>query len=389
MPRKLLTATLAVLLAVLIGWILYIGQSLLLPFVIAVIAWYIIDMVARAIASVQIAGYALPRFLAFPLALVLILAVVSSIAHMVMLNIAALAADAPFYQARLESKYAAFWQFFDFGPPPQFYDLLPDNFLSNMLSGLATFLTTVAGSAALVAVYMLFLLIEQSTFEVKFRAMFESPAQLRQTIALRTVIQQRVQRYVSIKTAVSAATGLLTSGILVLAGLPYAAMFGFVAFLLNFIPTVGSMIAVILPSLFALVYVDEIGPFLIVVAGLGGVQFVIGNIVEPRLMGNTLNLSGLGIMFALSFWGAIWGVTGMALSVPITVVAAMVFAQFPATRPIAVLLSADGVVDAPIDTADDKMAANEATTSTAAGTARGANRSERHGHEKDENADLS
>ncbi len=102
------------------------------------------------------------------------------------------------------------------------------------------------------------------------------------------------------------------------------------------------------PGLLALVYFDSLTPFLIIVLGLGTIQFLIGNLLEPRLMGNSLNLSGLVIMLSLSFWGAIWGVTGMLLCVPLTVMVLIICAQFPASRPVAVLLSADGEVGEPM-----------------------------------------
>jgi len=87
---------------------------------------------------------------------------------------------------------------------------------------------------------------------------------------------------------------------------------------------------------------ETFGPFLVVLLGVGAVQVMVGNFLEPKLMGNTLNLSPFVVMLSLTLWGSIWGIAGMFLSVPITVILLIIFAHFEKTRPIAVLLSGDG-----------------------------------------------
>ena len=100
-----------------------------------------------------------------------------------------------------------------------------------------------------------------------------------------------------------------------------------------------------LPLLFVVLFIHgTMGPFIIIAVGLGAAQFVIGNVLEPRMMGKSLNLSSLVVIISLAVWGSIWGVTGMFLSVPITVIMMIVLAEFQQTRPIAILLSADGKI---------------------------------------------
>jgi AI-2 transport protein TqsA len=103
-------------------------------------------------------------------------------------------------------------------------------------------------------------------------------------------------------------------------------------------------LGVVFPSLLALVQFSTIGPFVAVVVLLSVTQFVIGNVVEPKLMGGKLNLSPLVVIFSLVLWGKLWGVPGMFLCVPLTVIAMIVMGTFERTRPVAVLLSADGAV---------------------------------------------
>ena len=145
-------------------------------------------------------------------------------------------------------------------------------------------------------------------------------------------------------TSVSLATGVISYAILTAVGVDYAVFWGFVLFLLNFIPTIGSLLGVLFPSLLALVQFPTLGPFAVVVVLLAGTQFVIGNVIEPKLMGGKLNLSPLVVILSLVLWGKLWGVPGMFLCVPLTVIAMLVMGNFERTRPLAILLSADGDV---------------------------------------------
>jgi AI-2 transport protein TqsA len=96
--------------------------------------------------------------------------------------------------------------------------------------------------------------------------------------------------------------------------------------------------------LLALIQFNNWWPFVVITSGIVSIQFIIGNIVEPRFLSKSLNLSPLIILFALGLWGSIWGILGMFLSVPITVMMMIVFAHFEKTRPIAIILSQDGYI---------------------------------------------
>ena len=118
----------------------------------------------------------------------------------------------------------------------------------------------------------------------------------------------------------------------------------FLIFLLNFIPTIGSLIATTFPAVFALLQFGEFSYLVMVLVFVGLIQVAVGNVLEPKLMGNSLNISPLVAILSLTFWGAIWGVTGMFLSVPITVILVIIFSHFESTRPVAIMLSEKGKV---------------------------------------------
>jgi predicted PurR-regulated permease PerM len=130
-------------------------------------------------------------------------------------------------------------------------------------------------------------------------------------------------------------------------GVDFAAFWAVMVFFFYYIPTVGSILAIVAPAVLALVQFDHLTPFLVVLLVFGTIQIVTANVVEPTIMGRTLNLSPLVVIVSLVVWGTIWGVVGMFLCVPIMVVALIVLAQFKATRPLAVLLSADGRIPEP------------------------------------------
>lgn len=155
-------------------------------------------------------------------------------------------------------------------------------------------------------------------------------------------VNSSVKTYLTIKTLVSVTTSLISYGIMWAVGLDFAIFWAFLIFLLNFIPTVGSLVATVFPALFTLLQFEGWGPFLIVFFGVGFVQFLVGNIIEPQFMGSSLNISSLVVILALTVWGTIWGIMGMVLAVPFTVTLMVILVQFKQTRPIAILLSDDG-----------------------------------------------
>jgi predicted PurR-regulated permease PerM len=130
-------------------------------------------------------------------------------------------------------------------------------------------------------------------------------------------------------------------------GVDFAGFWAVMVFFFFYVPTIGSILAIAAPALLTLVQFDHLTPFLIVLLVIGTIQVVMANVVEPAVMGRSLNLSPLVVIVSLMVWGTIWGVVGMFLCVPIMVVLLIVFAHFEATRPVAILLSADGRIPEP------------------------------------------
>jgi AI-2 transport protein TqsA len=160
-----------------------------------------------------------------------------------------------------------------------------------------------------------------------------------QRVGIFAEIHAKVQRYIVTKFIISATTGLLVGIILSLFGLNLALVFGVLAFLLNFIPSIGSVIATLLPIPIAIIQFDSVWVITGIVALPGMVQMVIGNGVEPLVMGESLDLHPVTVILSLIFWGLLWGIMGMFLATPIMAVLRIVLGRFDETRPFAELLA--------------------------------------------------
>ncbi len=153
-------------------------------------------------------------------------------------------------------------------------------------------------------------------------------------------IDKQIRSYLALKSIISLLTGLAFGGALWIAGVPMAVTFGVLAFLLNFIPNVGPVIAGLLPVPFVLL--DPEGSILWMVSVISvsiGIQTVSGNVVEPKLMGNSSDLHPIVVLATLMFWGMMWGITGMFLATPITAAIKIVLERFESTRPLAAMLA--------------------------------------------------
>jgi predicted PurR-regulated permease PerM len=191
---------------------------------------------------------------------------------------------------------------------------------------------------------VVFLLFEQRIFDRKLHALMRDPGRADRVRELLGRISRQIEGYVWVKTLTSLLTGVVSFLIMWAVGIDFAEFWALVIFLLNFIPIIGALLGVIFPSLLALVQFETIVPFLIASSALSATQFVVGNLIEPRLMGRQLNLSPLVIILSLAFWGALWGIVGMILCIPIAVIIMIICGHFGPTRPVAIMLSADGQV---------------------------------------------
>lgn len=188
----------------------------------------------------------------------------------------------------------------------------------------------------LVMIYMIFIFAEQKIFRRKILSI----AGDNQDEAARVLdtIGRGIQKYLSVKTAVSLMTGSLCYFVLVMMQIPYALLFGLLTFLLNYIPTFGSIIAAIFPTITALAVEESWNKAFIVLASYLSINLTLGSFLEPKVLGRELNLSPLVIIVSVVVWAGLWGVVGAFLAVPLTSAIQIVLLSSERTRPVALLL---------------------------------------------------
>jgi predicted PurR-regulated permease PerM len=223
-----------------------------------------------------------------------------------------------------------------------------------MTRTLVTSLGQVLANGALILLTMVFALLEMSSFPLKMRAAF-GHSDAREAQESMNSIGLSIRRYVALKTVISLGTGVGIYLWLLFLGVDYAILWGIVAFLLNFIPNIGSFIAAIPAVLLAFI---QLGLGSAVVAALGFliVNVIFANLLEPRVMGYGVGLSTLVVFTSLVFWGWVLGPVGMLLSVPLTVILRIVLETNESTRWMAILLGSERSLDptitiSPLETA--------------------------------------
>ncbi|MBT5434476.1 MAG: AI-2E family transporter [Alphaproteobacteria bacterium] len=327
-------------------YLLIVGKALILPIVVAVVFWYLIATLARTYSQLGTWGFRLPGWLAMTFAVLTFVALLVAFVDLTRNNVEQVVAAAPAYQANLEKLLNQALAFLGIQEVPTVDQLRKQIDLGNIAGQLAAGLASFAGNVGIILIYVVFLLVEQKSFGTKIEVLVDSdPARIARVRRILDRVNADVRTYIWVKTLLSLATGGISYLVMIAVGVDLAEFWAVLIFLLNFIPTIGSILGIVFPALLTLVQFDDpLTPFLIVSILLGATQLVIGNVVEPKMMGRSLSISPVVILISLAVWGSIWGVIGMFLSVPIMVIAMIVMAQFKATRPIAILLSSDGNV---------------------------------------------
>ncbi|MBY0323606.1 MAG: AI-2E family transporter [Reyranella sp.] len=328
-------------------YLLVAGRGLLLPFVLGIVLWYMVDALADAFEHPRIGRLRLPRPLALVAAVCIMGGLLWVVGRTIGRNVTAVIAAAPNYEGRLQNLINEGARLVGVEQAPTIGELFDRISLADTLSSIATAAASLVSVAGIVVIYAGFLFVEQVRFRRKLLIVLGSGQNHERVEAVLDQIDHDIRVYIRIKTTLAVITSALAYSVMASVGVDFAAFWAVMVFFFYYIPTVGSILAILSPAVLTLVQFDNLTPFLIVLLVFGTIQIVTANVVEPAIMGSTLNLSPLVVIVSLMVWGTIWGVVGMFLCVPITVVSLIVLAQFETTRPIAVLLSSDGKIPEP------------------------------------------
>ena len=333
-------------LVALLFFVLVVGRDFLVPFIVAVAIWYL--MIALKESFKQSRKYTrvpVPDAIATVLAIATTVLAITLIVVLVNSSINGVIASIPKYQDRINDIIGNSLKLVGYegeNPLREFIaNLRPQEYVSRAAGAIGGLVQDMG----LIIVYVLFLLLETWTFRRKLNALARSDTHrenLRSTIR---EIGEDINTYMRIKTWLSAAVAVLCYAAMKLAGVDFAEFWAVLFFLFNYIPTIGAILGVAFPAILMIVQFTSVPLIVTVIAVLIAIPTVVNNFIEPRMMGRSLNLSSLVIIMSLILWGSIWGIIGMFLCVPIMVILNIVLAKFDSTRPLAVMLSANGRID--------------------------------------------
>lgn len=341
---RLKDTTYALILVMLLVVILIYGKHILLPFVLAIMTWLLIRSIRSWVEKIKLGRFVIPRWIQNILVFLVLFSSVGIVSKMLSVNIVRMSDQLPSYQKNIEHIMHQLETMLSIDIVSLVEEYFGKVDVSYILKSVFNSISEIFGDAFMVVLYVVFLMLEENIFMNKIDALATNPEQQKKTRGILQALDQSINSYILLKTLVSLITAFLSYIVLLLIGVDFAFFWAFLIFILNFIPTIGSLIATFFPASMALIQSGETAPFLWVLVCIGSIQLIVGNIVEPKVMGNSLNISSLVVLIALTFWGSIWGVVGMILSVPITVMLIIVLAQFDKTRKAAILLSEKGKV---------------------------------------------
>lgn len=331
------TVFIGVIALILLGTVLKLAGTILIPLVLASILSVVLGPMIN-----RLDRWHFPR----PVAVIIVILFLSGIVFLITLfvqaSINSFIAEYPKYAERFtalnnviiglsEEKFGISLDFFK--------DINWAGQLITHLVAISGSIMSFAGSVLLIMIFLIFMLLE-NPFSKKKLALAFNPKTGLQLARMLHKINLQVARYLNLKFFISAATGILVWACLKIIGLDFAMMWGVLAFLLNFIPSIGSAIVLFVTILMSFIqFFPSAGKIASVIISMSLIQLIIGNFIDPRMQGHRLNLSPLVILFSLIFWGWIWGVVGMFLAVPITVIVQIICENIPFLHSVSVIMS--------------------------------------------------
>jgi len=322
--------------------ILVYSEEYVVPFIIALFIWFIIHELRENMQMIPWVRNNVPIWLQSMTAFLIIMAVLTILLRVFYYNLSILYESLDLYQANFQLVLLKINKIAGLDVATKVNESMSQIDIDALAGSVLDYTTALFGTGFLILIYIGFLLVEETIFPLKLKAFYPSAEEQEKTTQLFYKMDQNIGRYLRLKTLVSFMTGALSYVALLIFGVEAALFWAMLIFILNFIPTIGSLVATIFPALFAVLQMAELAPFVYIILSVGTIQVVVGNVIEPKVMGNSLNISSLVVILSLTIWGGIWGIMGMILSVPITVVMIIVFEEIPSLKFIAIALSEKG-----------------------------------------------
>ncbi|MEM6463336.1 MAG: AI-2E family transporter [Pseudomonadota bacterium] len=340
--------------AIMVGFILWIGRPIFIPIIAGIISVYVLSTTATWLGRVPVVGAFIPLWLRHIAALLVFIFLGFLLVVLFADNIQRVIALAPRYQETLLGFAADIAKMLGIDDEPSWSTIsnlvLGEIDLQRLISTTVASVSVLGGQVFVVFLYASFLLAERLHFSRKIVIAATNPNDARRIMEVVGSVNERIGNYLTVKTLVNVMLGLISYACMRLIGVDFAGFFAVLIGVLNYIPYVGSMVGVAFPVLLTAAQFGTIEPIIIVLISLTISQMFMGGVVEPRLLGRSMNLSPFVVLISLTVWYALWGIGGAILAVPMTSVVVIILAEFKPTRPIAILLSQDGhIADQPAE----------------------------------------
>ena len=326
-------------------FLLFQARFILICLAVAIMLFSLTSDAIGFIARKRLGLLRIPNWLATIAALAMISVALLILTSLVLSQVNTVLSTTLTYAERAPSAVAALFSWLGPEAEKAVFDAVQSVNVSGYLRSLAGQAGGLMQGTVLVILFVGFLFSERIWFDAKLTNLLMDEERAAEVSAIISSIMHRVNYYLLVKTLVSAVTGALVYAVALLFGLDLAMAIGILTFLLNYIPNIGSILATVAAALVAYVQLGDAAMTGALFLSLAVIQFLIGNVIDPILMGRTLRLSTFGIIVSLAFWAALWGIAGMFLAVPIMVGVMIACSHVPGLRPIAILLSREGLPD--------------------------------------------
>jgi len=341
--NKIILALLSIIGVVILGMVLKNASSIFIPFVLAIFLSFILNPVITFFEKLHF-----PGVLATLLTVILAIVVIGLIGIFIKGSIESFITEFPKYENRINDIVENLLRLLSVSSStsagqstlqdnPQLVDLFENFSVPSLIKGMVASMGSFLSSSFLIFLILMFLLAGRKQFTKKSYKAFNSDVS-EKIVGVVTKINDQIQKYLVAKTLVSLVTALLVGVVLYLFDIEFIGIWMLLTFLLNFIPNVGSLVATLLPVPIAIIQYDNFGIVIWMVVCILIIQLVIGNVVEPKIVGKRINLSPLVLLFSLALWGYIWGIVGMFLAVPLMVMIRIIFENIDGLRFISVYM---------------------------------------------------
>ncbi|AJE46689.1 AI-2E family transporter [Celeribacter indicus] len=334
-------------LALMLGWLLHIGKQVLLPVMVAMIALYVLSSAAQRMQRLPLLGR-LGAPYRRALALLVFVVLVALVFTYIIDTITKVTTVLPRYEDNLNALVTRAARMLGIEDQPTWATIrdatLGQVRVQTWISPVLSSMQGLGGMLFLAVLYAFFFMAERGRMATKLVLALNDQERGQRTLALLARINARIGEYLSVKTVVNIILGGICFAIMWLFGLEFALFWAIMIGLLNYIPYIGSMIGVIFPVLLSLAQFGSLGRAGALAVLLTSAQILVASYLEPMMMSRAFNLSPFVVLLALAFWSALWGLSGAMLAVPLTATLIIVLAEIEPTRPLAIMLSANGKV---------------------------------------------